>query len=105
MVKDMLGHTNIFSISTSLQSGGKIVVAGSSTHNYIVSFMTDYPMEPVTGEFPIIMKDETGTLWTIFGEAISGDRGGEKLESPPAYSASDWAWEALFEKVRYYKAD
>jgi len=59
-------------------------------------------MEAVEGQFPVIMKDEQGTLWNLFGEAVSGTRGGEKLQAPLAYTAADWAWRAHFEEVRYH---
>ena len=88
--------------STIVRPGGAVVVAGSTVYNYMVAFQTSYQMEPVQGEFPVIMKDETGTHWTIFGEAINGERGGEKLKSPPFYSAADWAWVSLFENVTYF---
>ncbi len=89
-------------ISTSLPSGSRVVVAGSTTHRYMLAFNTNYKMEAVVGRFPVIMKDETGTLWNIFGEAVSGERGGEQLKSPLAYTAADWAWAELIENVRYY---
>lgn len=89
-------------ISTSSQEGGRVIVAGSSSHHFIVSFLTNYMMEPVEGLFPVIMKDETGTHWNIFGEAVSGIRGGEKLQSPVAYSAADWAWSEFFENVSFH---
>lgn len=68
----------------------------------MTSFLTTYSMEPVEGQFPVIMKDETGTFWNIFGEAVSGERGGETLLSPLAYTAADWAWRNLFNEVKYH---
>ena len=50
----------------------------------------------------MILEDETGSEWNIFGEAVSGPRMGEKLESPDHYVALDWAWELLFEDVKYF---
>lgn len=87
---------------TTVRPGGKVVVAGSSTHQYMVAFLSTYQMQAVEGQFPVIMKDETGTLWNLFGEAVSGERGGEKLQSPVAYAAADWAWSNLFERVSYF---
>ena len=89
-------------ISTTVQPGGKTIVAGSSKHHFIVAYQTTYPMEAVEGQFPVIMKDEKGTLWNLFGEAVSGVRGGEKLQAPLAYTAADWAWKAHFDQVRYH---
>lgn len=89
-------------ITTTVQPGGKTFVAGSSKHHFIVAYQTSYPMEAVEGQFPVIMKDEQGTLWNLFGEAVSGVRGGEKLQAPFAYTAADWAWKAHFDQVIYY---
>ncbi len=91
--------------TTIVRPGGNVVVVGSSQHNYMAAFQTFYKMEPVEGEFPVIMKDETGTYWTIFGEAVNGERGGEKLESPVFYSAADWAWRSLFENISSYNPE
>lgn len=89
-------------LKTSLVNpGGRIVVAGSTSKHFIVAFMTRYHMDPVEGKFPVIMIDETGTYWNIFGEAVSGERGGEKLESPVFFSAADWAWRDLYDHVSY----
>jgi hypothetical protein len=54
-------------------------------------------MSPVQQSFPVIMKDNNGSHWNIFGEAVDGPRKGEKLQIPTAYSALFWAWEGVFE--------
>jgi hypothetical protein len=82
--------------SSTVQPGGRVVVVGSSDPQYVTAFRTSYVMQPVEDEFPIIMRDETGTSWNIFGEAVDGERQGEQLESPVYYTASGWAWELLF---------
>lgn len=79
-----------------------LYMVGSETHGYIVAFNTSYTMTPLSERFPVILEDETGTQWDIFGEAVSGPRMGEKLESPDHYVALDWAWELLFENVKYF---
>jgi hypothetical protein len=88
--------------STLIQPGGNVVVAGSSEKQFVVAFRTNYSMEPAEGQFPIIMRDETGTGWNIFGEAVDGERKGEQLDSPVYYTASHWAWEALFARVNEF---
>lgn len=87
---------------SAVNPGGKIVVAGSSEHHYMLAFLTIYNMEPVQGKFPLIMQDETGTMWDIFGEGMMGEHAGERLESPLYYTAADWAWEDLFENVNVF---
>ena len=88
---------------TVVNPGGMVVVAGSSDHHFMLAFWTTYNMEPVQGKFPVIMKDETGTMWDIFGEGMMGERAGEKLESPLYYTASDWAWRDLYEQVHLFE--
>jgi hypothetical protein len=91
------GGTTMY--SSTVHPGGKVVVVGSSDQQYVTAFRTYYDMHPVEGEFPIIMRDGTGTSWNIFGEAVDGERQGQQLESPVFYTASNWAWELLFEKT------
>ena len=87
---------------SAVNPGGKIVVAGSSKHHYMLAFHTTYHMEPVQGKFPLIMKDETGTMWDIFGEGMMGEHAGETLESPLYYTAADWAWRDLYKNVNVF---
>ncbi len=82
--------------------GGAVVIAGSAQYSYMLAFRTTYMMEPVEGVFPFIMKDETGTLWNIFGEGVDGGHDGERLDPPLYYTAADWAWRDLFEQVSSY---
>ncbi len=89
--------------TTTVNPGGRTVVLGSTMHHYMLAFLTTYEMEAVQGEFPVLMKDETGTLWNIFGEAVSGERKGERLRSPFYFTAADWAWKDIYEQVDYYK--
>jgi len=85
--------------TTALNPGGMVVVAGSSEFHYMLAFQTTYNMEPVEGKFPVIMMDETGTMWNIFGEGMMGLHDGETLASPLYYTASDWAWRDLYDNV------
>jgi len=89
--------------TTVVNPGGRVVVAGSELHNYMVAFSTTYEMVPVEGEFPVIMMDETGTYWNIFGDAVSGQRGGQRLESPVYYKAADWAWREQYSNVTIFQ--
>jgi hypothetical protein len=98
---DMFGEITLY--KSAVNPGGMIVVAGSSEHHFMLAFRTTYSMEPVQGKFPVIMKDETGTMWDIFGEGMMGERAGEKLESPLYYTAADWAWRDLYEQVHLFE--
>lgn len=89
--------------TTVVPPGGMVVVAGSSEFHYMLAFRTTYSMEPVQGKFPVIMMDETGTMWNIFGEGMMGLHDGETLESPLYYTASDWAWRDLYDQVHEFE--
>ncbi len=89
--------------TTVVNPGGMVVLAGSSQYHYMLAFLTNYSMEPVEAKFPIIMMDETGTMWNIFGEGMMGLHDGETLESPLYYTASDWAWRDLFDNVSNFE--
>ena len=77
-------------------SNSKNVLVGSSEYEFIRAFETSYRMSPVN-QFPVIMVDDGGTYWNIFGEAVEGPRLGERLSVPTAYTALYWAWEGVFE--------
>lgn len=72
--------------------GKNIVFAGSSSDQLAVSFLNAtedgavLDFEPVQGELPIIMKDNEGNRWNIFGEAVSGPRTGERLTATRSYN-------------------
>lgn len=53
-------------------------------------------------EFPLILSDNQGNKWDIFGYAIEGPKTGQKLASPKSYIAAGWAWEDFFENLVYY---
>ena len=90
--------------TSAVNSGGSIVVLGSTLYQYMIAFFTTYTMEAVEGKFPIVMKDETGTFWNIFGEGMMGDHDGETLESPLYFTAADWAWRDLYDNVVVFQS-
>ena len=65
--------------------GTDIVLAGSPTLNFIVSYNREINgtllnFSSVNGDLPVIMEDDEGNRWDIFGRAVSGPRSGEFLE-------------------------
>lgn len=79
-------------------NGEEIIVIGNSEHKIAVSFYrklsdgTLLNLQPVPGEFPVIMKDDEGSKWNVFGEAVSGPRKGVELNPVPSYNAYWFAW-------------
>lgn len=85
--------------------GQQIVVAGSSQLNLAVSFLrivdgTTLTFSPVNNNLPIIMKDQEGTSWNVFGEAVSGPRTGARLTSTRSYNAYWFAWVDFFPRTQ-----
>jgi hypothetical protein len=80
----------------------QIVVAGSAEKNFAVSFERKLPdgtllsFNPVEGELPVIMMDNEGTKWDIFGKGISGPRAGIKLTPASSFIAYWFAWAAFY---------
>ncbi len=73
--------------------GHELVIAGNSALEMTVSFEritadgSELQFEAVTNDLPIIMKDQEGNRWNLFGEAVSGPREGETLTPTPSYNA------------------
>ena len=63
----------------------ELVLAGSEDKNFIVAFQrrlddgTLLNFQSITGELPVIIMDDEGTRWDIFGRAVDGPREGQKL--------------------------
>jgi hypothetical protein len=87
--------------------GIKLISAGNNTNKIIVGsselkFITAFINEnnnsfvPVQNEFPIIMADNLGNKWNVFGEAESGPDKGKALKPAMGYVASWWAWKSFY---------
>lgn len=88
--------------------GNSIVAAGSQNHNFIVSFHrnladgTTLTFQPVQNRLPIIMTDDEGNEWNIFGEAVSGPRKEEKLTPTKSYDGYWFAIADMYRKACVY---
>ena len=64
--------------------GTSIVLAGSPVLNFIVAYNREHDgkllsFEAINDELPLIMSDDEGNRWDIFGAAKEGPRTGEQL--------------------------
>lgn len=79
-----------------------IVVAGSSDDDFGVIYSRQtsdcsvLEFEPVEDRLPIVMQDNEGNEWDIFGVAQSGPRKGESLTKTNSYISYWFAWAAFF---------
>ncbi len=82
--------------------GEDFVVIGSSGKNYAAAYKrklingTTLEFTITQGELPLVMMDNEGTKWDIFGEAIEGPRAGESLQQAKAFIAYWFAWAAFY---------
>jgi len=85
-------------VINSTYSGEDVVVAGMAKDELVVSYSRSLE-DGTTLEFsqtgeplPAIMQDDEGTVWSVFGEALSGPREGEMLKQIPSYNSYWFGW-------------
>jgi len=87
----------------------QIVIAGNKTKNFIVSFKrklsdgTSLTFEAVQDSLPVILRDNEGSRWDVFGNGVSGPRMGEKLTATTSFMGYWFAWAAFYPDVEIYK--
>lgn len=90
--------------------GVPIVLAGSSTRNFIVSYeriltdgtkLTFYP-DSDPNDPSVIMRDQEGGFWNILGQAVSGPRTGTQLLPTESFSSYWFAIGAFYPGAEIY---
>lgn len=82
--------------------GNEVVLVGSISLQLVISYSrvvndgTVLKFTPLQEDFPIMMEDNEGNKWNVFGECVSGPRAGERLEKVPSYNAYWFAWADFF---------
>ena len=80
----------------------EIVVVGSKESNFIVSYYTKLDdgttleFQAVQNQLPVILKDNEGNSWDIFGQAVEGIRLGQNLKPTKSFIAYWFAWAAFY---------
>ena len=97
---------NSFSSEISIKNvsfgGDEFVVIGSSGKNFAAAYKrklddgTTLEFTLTQGGLPLVMMDNEGTKWNIFGEAIEGPRAGESLKQAKAFIAYWFGWAAFY---------
>lgn len=86
-----------------------VIVAGSSLRHFAVSFMrniedgTVLEFTPIQGRLPILMRDNEGTTWDVFGNAVAGPRKGSRLQQVESFDAYWFAWGTFYPDIEIYK--
>ena len=80
----------------------QVVVTGSSSLNFGVVYnrqledCTVLDFQPVLGRLPVVMSDNEGNEWDVFGVAVSGKRTGQRLQKTNSYISYWYAWTGFF---------
>lgn len=85
-----------------------LIVAGSKADNYLVAFQRTHEGLTFSAfsnpEFPdVIMKDDEGNEWNIFGEAVVGPRVGERLDNVTSFIGYWFSWAAFYSDVEIFE--
>lgn len=90
-------------------AGGEINVVGSADKNFAVSFFTPLAQDTklqfkaVDDALPVIMEDQEGNRWDLFGYAVEGPRQGERLRPTTSYTGYWFAWADFFPDLELYQ--
>lgn len=83
-------------------SGSEFVVVGNEFDNFMVSFFSstaegnELSFSILENEYPLIMIDDEGNKWDVFGVAQEGPRKGEHLKPANSYMGYWFAWAAFY---------
>lgn len=86
----------------------KIVVAGSTGANLMVAFKqklsdgTELNFQAVENQLPVILTDNEGNTWDVFGRAVNGPRKGQKLETIPQMMGYWFSFAAFYPEIELF---
>jgi hypothetical protein len=86
----------------------KLLIVGDKNEQYFSAFIYDEDLGAnafyaVQNNLPNIMNDDTGNIFDMFGNVVSGPAAGKRLLSPHAYRAHTFAWQAIFSEIYIYE--
>ncbi len=88
--------------------GGNYVVVGNGSDNFAVSFNADpgddtvLTFSAVQNQYPIVMTDNEGNAWNVFGKALSGPREGSQLNHARSFMGYWFSFAAFYPLVLIY---
>ena len=88
-----------------------IIVVGSTKHDVAASFEatledgTQLNFEAVQDSLPVVMKDQEGNRWDLFGYAVEGPRQGERLTPTLSYTGYWFGWADFFPDINIYQSN
>lgn len=87
--------------------GVELSIIGNKTDNFVLAFNRELSgtvlnFQIIQDELPAIMIDDEGTTWDVFGNAMSGPRAGQKLESITQFMGYWFSWGAFYPNIDVY---
>ena len=85
-----------------------LVVAGNFEEHLFLAFIKDSRLKAtkysaVQNSLPVVIKDDIGNEYDMFGVIVKGPDKGTRLNSPVAYLAQTFAWQTLFSSITVFK--
>lgn len=85
-----------------------VLIVGSETQNFLTAYYIDkgeetLEMTLVTNNLPIIMKDQFGNSYDLFGNVVAGPELGTRLEAPLNYIGYWFSWASFNEEVEVFE--
>lgn len=78
-------------------AGKLLAVVGSQDQNFVVAYETEgKALEAVSDALPVVMRDETGNQYDVFGYAVDGPDAGSRLTPVTSYIGYYFAWQAFY---------
>lgn len=88
--------------------GQPFVIVGNETDNFIVSYLRDpgdgtiLTFCGIQGKYPVVMTDEEGSEWDVFGRAVSGPRQGAQLKQASSFIGYWFSFAAFYPHLSIY---
>lgn len=64
---------------------------------------TELHFQPEENAWPVMMIDNEGNSWDVFGKALSGPRIGSRLNPTTSFIGYWFSWAAFFPEIEIYK--
>ncbi len=78
------------------------LIVYNKDYMYINAFIADKDLSfSFIDDFPVVLIDNEGNKWDVFGIATEGPRKGQQLEITISYLAYWWAWHDIFKQFLF----
>ncbi|MDA1372102.1 MAG: DUF3179 domain-containing protein [Proteobacteria bacterium] len=95
VINDRVGNMDVVSVGSSSNNFGAVF-------NRQLEDCTVLDFSPIENQSPIVMVDNEGSQWDLFGVATSGPRAGTQLQKTNSFVAYWFAWAAFFPGAEIY---